>query len=191
MTPHDAPVPASPMAELSRRSLIAGAGASLLTLSPALGRAGEAAPVPTPARSPVDAAAPNAVANMLVLAISPRVPLAGISDLQLGQLLSGSITNWAEVGCPVSIPLEPLAMRGAESSSIEAVAVFPDYSALADAMWNSRGAMALVPLGEVDCRVAVPLINGQDLGTEQTTTILIGWLKTFDWQTEIMSNLSY
>jgi len=162
MTSHDAPDSASPMAELSRRSLIAGAGASLLTLSPALGREGEAAPVPTSAFSPVDAAAPNAVANMLVLAISPRVPLAGISDLQLGQLLSGSITNWAEVGCPVSIPLEPLAMSGAESSSIEAVAVFPDYNALADAMWNSRGAMALVPLGEVDCRVAVPLINGQD-----------------------------
>ena len=32
--------------------------------------------------------------------------------------------------------------------------------------------------------------HGQDLGTEQTTTILIDWIKTFDWQTETMSNLS-
>ena len=31
----------------------------------------------------------------------------------------------------------------------------------------------------------------QNLGTEQTTAILVGWFKTFDWQTEIMSGISY
>ena len=31
----------------------------------------------------------------------------------------------------------------------------------------------------------------QNLGTEQTTAILVGWFKTFDWQTEIMSDISY
>nr|SPS05443.1 conserved protein of unknown function [Candidatus Nitrotoga fabula] len=31
----------------------------------------------------------------------------------------------------------------------------------------------------------------QNLGTEQTTAILVDWLKTFDWQTEIMSDISY
>lgn len=31
--------------------------------------------------------------------------------------------------------------------------------------------------------------HGQDLGAEQTTAILVDWLKTFDWQTEIMNEL--
>ncbi|CAE6711912.1 hypothetical protein NTGZN8_20018 [Candidatus Nitrotoga fabula] len=33
--------------------------------------------------------------------------------------------------------------------------------------------------------------HGQDLGTEQTTAILVDWLKTFDWQTEILSDITY
>ena len=154
---------------VTRRELLVSAAAAGMISVAAAGEAGGG--IATASAAPLLSTGP------LVLAVSPRLPLAGISDLQLGSLLSGSVANWSDVGCPVPIPVETFAMAGAETASLAPITVFPDYSSLADELWSRTGAMALVPLSAVDCRVQVPLINGMDplvIGDPANPAIRIG-----------------
>src|SRR5688572_29903769 len=95
------------------------------------------------------------------LVTSPRLPLFGVGAADVEPLLSGGVADWLAVGGPVSLPVEPLALDGA-AEGVSAVETFADYEALAAALDERPGGLALVPLDQVDFRVNVLAVEGFD-----------------------------
>jgi poly-gamma-glutamate synthesis protein (capsule biosynthesis protein) len=170
----------------SRRALVGG-GAALAAAGaagigvrraggPARGEAAPAAPVVTapevaapmaqePTVAPMAPAAPrrtpvaDALRTGYALVTSPRLPLAGIGPGDPERILNGTVTDWRSVGSPLSAPIERLALSGAERGGVE---IYPDYDALAAALRERRGAVALVPLDQIDFRVQTLAVGGID-----------------------------
>jgi len=116
------------------------------------------APVRTMRRAPVT----DALASGFALVTSPRLPLSGVGRTDAEQLLTGTVSDWRALGSPVSIPVERLALAGAEIPSYGAVETFPDYDALAAALRQRPGAVALAPLDAADFRVQTMAVEGID-----------------------------
>ncbi|MDP9365940.1 MAG: CapA family protein, partial [Chloroflexota bacterium] len=97
----------------------------------------------------------------MALVTSPRLPLFGVGPDDPGRLLRGSVADWRALGSPVPLPVEPLALRG-EAAGTRPVATYDDYEALVAGLAEHRGGVALVPLDEVDFRVNVLSVGGED-----------------------------
>lgn len=105
------------------------------------------------------------VANLpagMALVSSPRLPLFGIGSTQLPGLIDGSIGTWDEVGAPVSLSVVPVAIEGRVPSGMEPATVVPDYEALAAELDRQPGAVAMVPVNQVDFRANVLAVDGFD-----------------------------
>src|SRR5215216_4937579 len=96
------------------------------------------------------------------LVTSPRVPLFGVGESEVAQLLAGQIPDWAEVGSGVSMAITPLAIEGQVSEGAQPAKNVADYEALVAEFANTPGGVAVVPLDQVDFRVNVLSVGGFD-----------------------------
>ena len=113
------------------------------------------APVPTPAPR-------GGVPDGMALVTSPRLPLFGVGPDDPVRLLRGEVDGWRRVGSPVSLAVEPLALKGEAFPGAQPIATVADYDALVAALTERPGGVALVPLDEVDFRVNVLSIGTAD-----------------------------
>ena len=121
---------------------------------------GPTSPAASVARQSVDTS--NAVPEGFALVTSPRLPLFGIGAEQVGRMMRGEIVDWQAVGCAVGLPVEWVSLAGSEQAAVEPVASADGYDALAAALDERPGGVAVVPLDQVDFRVNVLSIDGID-----------------------------
>jgi poly-gamma-glutamate synthesis protein (capsule biosynthesis protein) len=91
-------------------------------------------------------------------------------------LLKGDISDWAEVGAPIHLPVSPLAIAGISDDG-GAANTLPDYEALVEAFRRDAGAVALVASDAVDFRVQALSVGGVDPLTSRVgdkTAIRVG-----------------
>ncbi len=108
------------------------------------------------------APAAQAEGDGLALVSSPRLPLFGIGSAERDALLSGEITNWRELGSAAAFPIELLAIDGAVPEGSNPAETVADYDALAAALAERPGAVAVVPIDQVDFRANVLSIDNHD-----------------------------
>lgn len=114
----------------------------------------------------------------MALVTSPRLPLFGVGPEDAGRLLWGEVDDWRAVGSAVALPVEPLALAGQRNRDGRPVAIFDGYEALVSGLVERPGGVALVPLAEVDLRVNVLSVGGndplRDADDEREPTLRIG-----------------
>ena len=119
--------------------------------------------VSTVARDP-NAKSVSLATMALVPVCSPRTPVRGISSDQINALFSGSVADWADVGSPTSIPVQPFALSGISingtTHDAKPIGSFDDFlGQFAD----NPGAVAMVPVDIVDFRGLSLLVDDVDL----------------------------
>ena len=154
---------------INRRDLVAGVTA--------LGASGLLLPHTTSAQeatAPADPSLPQGT----VLVTSIRLPLAGIGSSDVQPLVQGAVRNWRDVGAPVDRPVVPVAIDGIVRDGMSPAAIVGDYEALVAALDADTGALAVVPLDQVDFRVNTLKIDGVDplllAGTEAAPVVRVG-----------------
>ncbi|MGI8976282.1 MAG: hypothetical protein ACR2GS_06120, partial [Thermomicrobiales bacterium] len=143
----------TPTRTLNRRELVAGAG---LAASASLLPSGAAF-----ATSMIRQDAPTLPANV-ALVTSPRLPLWDITGDAATRILDGSAATWADVGCPLSVPIRRLMVDGVDSLGMTTEETVAGYEALVIAMEQNPGAVAVVPLDRIDTRVTALRIDGNE-----------------------------
>ena len=112
------------------------------------------------------------------LVTSLRLPLTGIGGNQLESVVSGAISNWSDVGCPVSVTPVPMAIDGIVPAGMTPEATVADFEELATAFDTTPGAFAVIPTDQIDFRVNTLKINGVDplleSGSESSPVARIG-----------------
>jgi poly-gamma-glutamate capsule biosynthesis protein CapA/YwtB (metallophosphatase superfamily) len=128
-----------------------------------------------------EAASPSSVTRLphgYALVTSIRMPLAGIAGSQEAALIQGAISDWREVGAPVSRPVTPIAIDGLEPSGMSPAQKVADYEELVRVLDGDSGAMAVVPLEQIDFRVNTLRVDGVDpllaSGTDAAPVLRIG-----------------
>ena len=95
------------------------------------------------------------------LVTSPRVPLRSITAAQAAAIMSGSVSNWADVGSPKSIPVSVVSIGSnpdlADSNQVAS------YDELVNDFIRQPGAVALLPVAEADYRVRALVIDEIDI----------------------------
>lgn len=116
-------------------------------------------PNPKPTRS-----APQEIQIPYSVVTSRKLQVRGVSYDQAVALWQGGITDWSELGDPISTPVR----RYSIDNSVLPIDPFggdvsvPDYGSLAEALWHDRGGIALVPTWMTDFRVRTLFIDGVD-----------------------------
>jgi len=96
----------------------------------------------------------------MALVTSPRLPLFGIGSGDVERVLSGQVSDWRELGSAVSLPVAVYTLSSATpTANGSAVA---DYEALVAEFGTHPGAVALVPVDQVDYRSNVLAVDGFD-----------------------------
>jgi poly-gamma-glutamate synthesis protein (capsule biosynthesis protein) len=145
----------------SRRRLLQGAaGAATATVLGAPVLAGPAQH-PTAYRAPSKQAVAGLPEGMALVA-SPRLPLFGVGGGDVATLLGAGVPDWTEVGSPISLEIETLAIDGQVPDGMTPTDTYASYDELADQLWKRPGAIALVPLDQVDVRANVLSVDGFD-----------------------------
>ncbi|MGA7672288.1 MAG: CapA family protein [Nitrolancea sp.] len=130
--------------------------------------AGEQADLSISTTKPANGNQPVSLAKMaLVPVCSSRIPIREISSDQAGALLSGTVTDWADVGSPTSVPVQLFIISGARvdgtSDSATKVANFDEF---VGQFADSPGAVAMVPVDDIDFRGLSLIVDGVDLLAE-------------------------
>lgn len=161
--------PASDRRTLNRRQLLAGATA--------LGASGFLLPGTAAAQDttvPVETGLPQGTA----LVTSIRLPLTGVGSGDVQPLLQGAVANWRDVGAPVSVPVAAVAIDGIVPEGMSPAATANDYEELVATLDVNTGALAVVPLDQIDFRVNTLKIDGTDpllaAGTDAAPVVRIG-----------------
>lgn len=135
---------------------------------------------PASAGAPAQIAARAAlqVPQGMALVTSPRLPLFGVGARDAADLLAGLLPTWLEVGSPIELPVEPLAIDGQVPEGAAPVQTYANYEALVAGLGQRTGGVALVPLDQVDFRVNVLAIDGidplRDIPNEAEPLIRVG-----------------
>jgi poly-gamma-glutamate synthesis protein (capsule biosynthesis protein) len=98
----------------------------------------------------------------MALISSPRLPLFGVGGADVAKLLGAQVPTWLEVGSPVDLPVEPIALAGQVPVGMTPKATFANYDKLAAELNRRPGAVAFVPTDQVDFRVNVLAVDGYD-----------------------------
>ena len=160
--------PSSTRITFNRRQLVAGAaalGASGLLLPSSHTQAQESLPsIGLPAGT--------------VLVTSNRLPLNGIGSGDVQSLVQGATVNWRDVGSPVSAPVVAIAIDGLVPDGMTPTKTVNDYEELVGEIDAHTGALAAVPLDQVNFRVRTLMIDGVDplrsAGTDAAPVVRIG-----------------
>ncbi len=143
----------------TRRKLIVGAGAAA-ALTTVSGLSAKASPI----RMPAVRIARNAVAipDGMALVTSPRTPLFDIGPDDAGQLLAGAFANWTDLGSPVGRAIEPVAVGAKPPAGMTPIETYADYESLIKGFEKRPGAVAMIPVDQIDFRVNVLSVGGHD-----------------------------
>jgi poly-gamma-glutamate capsule biosynthesis protein CapA/YwtB (metallophosphatase superfamily) len=98
----------------------------------------------------------------MALISSPRLPLFGVGGSDVAKLLGAQVPTWLEVGSPIELPVEPIALDGQVPEGMTPAATFATYDELAAELARRPGAVALVPADQVDFRANVLAVDGYD-----------------------------
>lgn len=145
---------------VTRRTAIVGSAAAVAGAGLAGAQAAPAIHVPA-----VISANRQTVANLVdgtALISSPKLPLYGVGENDIPGLLNGSTTDWASVGSPASIPVKPVALADSVPAGMTPAESFGSYDELTAFLWNNPGAVAVVPVNQVDFRASVLSVQGFD-----------------------------
>lgn len=148
-----------PAAEQLREHLITTAGTEL-TMTETAERQNAAVVIEA---STSDAPGKVVSREIEVPVVSPRLPHRTVTQADLEAALSGNLTDWSQLGSPVAIPIQPIALAGYEHG-ISAANAIPaaNYDELAALLRQHRGGVALVPVNLVDFRVMSLVVDGVD-----------------------------
>ena len=109
---------------------------------------------------------------------SLRLPLAGIGGGNLEPLISGSITNWSDVGCPLTLETVPVAIDGIVPSGLTPAETVASFDELVTTLDTTPGGFAVVPLDQIDFRVNTLKVDGVDpllaSGSESAPVVRLG-----------------
>jgi poly-gamma-glutamate capsule biosynthesis protein CapA/YwtB (metallophosphatase superfamily) len=98
----------------------------------------------------------------LALVASPRLPVSGVGPDDAMRLLNGEITNWSEVGSFVPLSVHAVALAGFEQPGVAPGTVAQSYDELVTILRTDAGAVALVPVEQVDFRVQALKVGEDD-----------------------------
>lgn len=115
------------------------------------------------ATPPAQSTAPAVSANVpqgMALVTSPRLPLWNVAATEWQGLIHGETKSWRDVGCPIGLPVSSLAIDGLVPDGMKPAKVVNDYDALVQGLNRSIGAIAMIPVDQVDFRVNVLAVNG-------------------------------
>jgi len=119
-----------------------------------------------------------ALAQGTALVTSMRLPLLGIGSTQVAPLLQGEVKDWREVGCPIPLPVSVLAIDGLVPEGGKPSETVADYPILVAALDKNPGAVAMVPLDQIDVQVSVLDIDGVNplvaTGTDDAPILKVG-----------------
>lgn len=94
-------------------------GSNQAAASPAATSEPAASPAASPASPSAARMGPRAQTTSAVrlaadqaLVTSPRLPLFGVGEDDVGRLLTGNVRDWSVVGSPIDTPVTPLALDG-------------------------------------------------------------------------------
>jgi poly-gamma-glutamate synthesis protein (capsule biosynthesis protein) len=138
--------------------------------------AGSGSVATTPARQPTQPTGGNltsarvkpavqVVADLpagMALVSSPRLPLFDVGGADVGKLLGGQVPSWTEVGAPVDLRVEPIGLEGHVPEGMTPITTRATYDELAAELARRPGAVALVPVDQVDFRANVLAVDGFD-----------------------------
>lgn len=102
------------------------------------------------------------LADGTALVSSPKLPLFGVGENDLPGLFDGSTADWSEIGSPASIAVTPVALADNVPSGMTPAETFGGYDELAAYLWDNPGAVAVVPVDQVDFRANVLSVQGFD-----------------------------
>ena len=170
---------------LSRRKLIAAGGAAVglaaagvagvslvhhgegAAPSPTPAQVAQAAPtkvsISTPPSTPAPTQAPaaaEALPNGMALVTSPRLPLWNVAASEWQGLIQGATKSWRDVGCPIGLPVSGVAIDGLVPDGMKPAKTVNNYDELVKALTGSVGAIAMVPVDQIDFRVSVVNVDG-------------------------------
>jgi poly-gamma-glutamate synthesis protein (capsule biosynthesis protein) len=159
----------------NRRHLIAGSAATAASLPLGL----RTPVVATGGRHALAAMQAQGLPGATGLATSVRLPLYGIGSTQIRGLLDGTITDWREVGAPVSLPVKAIGIDGVDAAGMTFAETVADYAGFVDKTREEPGAIAIVPLDQVTIDVGILAIDGDSplitAGTETAPMTRIGF----------------
>jgi len=120
---------------------------------------------PAPAGTPVattksTARSERGLPEGTVLVASPRLPLTAVGPDDVWHLLKGDVSDWAEVGSPIHLPVRRFALADVPTGT--GATTLADYEALTEAMRSEAGAVALIPEDAVDFRLQALSVGGVD-----------------------------
>ncbi|CAN5805246.1 hypothetical protein BH24CHL4_BH24CHL4_12020 [soil metagenome] len=98
----------------------------------------------------------------MALVSSPRLPLTAIGSQDVAGIFGGETTAWEAAGSPIALAIELLAIDGQIPAGAPVLETFPDYGELAVQLATRPGAVALVPVDQVDFRANVIAVDGFD-----------------------------
>lgn len=155
--------------ELTRRHFLTGSALTGTALTFPHGR---------PATAPSPIAQVRQLPAGFALVTSLRLPLAGIAAESVAPLIQGDVSNWTEVGAPVSRPIVPMMLAGIQPDGMTPTETADTVDALATAMDAEPGSFTVLPLDQVDFRFNTLLIDGIDplsaAGTDAAPIVKIG-----------------
>ena len=91
-----------------------------------------------------------------------RVRPPGVGPEDPWRLLTGRVTNWAEVGSAVPLSVRPLALTQETAGGVRPDRTMESYDDLVAALWAEPGAVALVPVELVDFRAQTLSVGADD-----------------------------
>lgn len=154
------------MRNLNRREFVIGSGAAAAALS---------FPIATERTL---AQQGRHLPNGYALVTSLRLPLVGIGRNDVEPIISGTVTNWSAVGCPVPVEPVPMAIDGIVPGGLTPTVTANDYEELTAELDKNPGGFAVVPLDQIDFRVNTLKVDGVDpllgSGTESAPIARIG-----------------
>lgn len=96
------------------------------------------------------------------LVTSLRLPLAGIGAASVEKIVNGSVADWSDLGCPISVKPVPMAIDGIVPAGLTPETTAADFNELATALDAAPGGFAVVPTDQIDYRVNTLKIDGVD-----------------------------
>ena len=116
----------------------------------------------TPVLTPRSALSNTGLPEGMALVASPRLPIVAVGSDAPWRLVTGGVGNWAELGSPAPYPVRPVALAGHTASGMRPEETYERYDALAAAIANEPGAVALIPAEAIDFRVQSLVVGEVD-----------------------------
>ncbi|MBN1484537.1 MAG: CapA family protein [Chloroflexia bacterium] len=106
--------------------------------------------------------------TQFVPVVSFWLPLTEVAYVDLEHIFAGRVGTWGELGLVRDETVVPLVLQGgpprplSPAPALTVPAALPDVDALAAALEQYPGGIALLPLERVDVRLRVPPVDGRD-----------------------------